>query len=70
MFQKNIISYPLIRTRTCAYQGVTYVVFRKILRTYKLTDPLKKLYASVFHMLLYVRKDIAGRITLHEFILN
>ena len=35
-----------------------------------MTDPLKKLYAPVFHMLLYVRKDIAGRITLHEFILN
>ena len=31
IFQKTNISYPLIRTRTCAYQGVRYICFlRKI----------------------------------------
>ena len=33
-FRKTNISYPLIRTRTCAYQGVKMLVFRKIMRTY------------------------------------
>ena len=31
-FPKNDISYPLIRTRTCAYQGVRNVCFSENLR--------------------------------------
>ena len=31
IFRKTIISYPLIRTCTCAYQGVRNFVFRKML---------------------------------------
>ena len=38
IFRKTNISYPLIRTRMCAYQEVRNV-FRKILRTYYLYDP-------------------------------
>ena len=30
IFRKAIVSYPLIRTRTCAYQGNKIFVFRKI----------------------------------------
>ena len=33
-FPKTNISYPLIRTRTCAYQELRNVSFSKILRTY------------------------------------
>ena len=32
IFRKTNISYPLIRTRTCAYQGVRKFVFRKTWR--------------------------------------
>ena len=32
IFRKTNISYPLIRTRTCAHQGVRMFVFRKIWR--------------------------------------
>ena len=46
IFRKTNISNPLVRTRTCAYQGVTVrirgiemLVFRKILRTYLMDDP-------------------------------
>ena len=34
IFRINDISYPLIPTRTCAYDGVRKLVFRNILRTY------------------------------------
>ena len=35
LFQKTNMSYPLIHTRMCAYQGVGYVsCFLKILRTF------------------------------------
>ena len=34
IFRKTNICYPLIRTRTCADQGVTNFSFQKILRTY------------------------------------
>ena len=40
MFRKTNISNPLIRTRTCAYQGVRNVSFSKHLRTYLMDDPL------------------------------
>ena len=33
-FRKTNISYPLIDTSTCAYQGIKMLVFWKILRTY------------------------------------
>ena len=33
IFRKTNISYPLVRTRTCAYQGVRNVSFENILRT-------------------------------------
>ena len=33
-FPKTSIAFPLTRTRMCAYQGVSSVSFRKILRTY------------------------------------
>ena len=39
-FQKNNIANPLIRTSTCAYHGGRDVVFRKILGTYLIDDPL------------------------------
>ena len=38
IFRKTNISNPLKRTRTCAYQGVRNVSFRKILRTYLMDD--------------------------------
>ena len=34
IFQKTDISYPLIRTRTCTYQGVRNVSFSEILSAY------------------------------------
>ena len=40
IFRETTISNPPIRTRTCAYQGVRNVSFRKILRTYLMNDPL------------------------------
>ena len=45
IFRKTNISNPLIRTRTCAYQGVKMLVFRKILGTYFTDDP----YVIIFH---------------------
>ena len=36
---KTNISYPLTRTRTCAYQKVRMVIFWKILRTHEMNDP-------------------------------
>ena len=39
IFQKTNIFDTLTRTRTCAYQGVRFVSFLKILRTYKINDP-------------------------------
>ena len=33
------VSNTLIHTRTCTYQGVRNVTFRKILRTYLMDDP-------------------------------
>ena len=39
IFRKANISNPLIRTRTCAYQGIRNVSFRKILRTYLMDGP-------------------------------
>ena len=41
IFWKTNISDPLIRTRTCAYQGGKNVCFRKILRTYLMDDPIQ-----------------------------
>ena len=38
-FQKTNISYPLIRTRTCAYQEVKNISFREILCSYWMNDP-------------------------------
>ena len=37
-FRKTNISYPLIRTHTCTYQGEKILVFRKLLRTYEMND--------------------------------
>ena len=34
IFLKTNSSYPLIRTRTCAYQGVRNISFRKVLQMY------------------------------------
>ena len=39
IFRKTNISYPLIRTRTCAYQGVRNVGFSENF-TYVLNDPI------------------------------
>ena len=39
MFRKTNISHLLIRTHTCAYQGLKMLVFRKILGTYLMDDP-------------------------------
>ena len=51
IFRKTNISYPLILTRTCAYQEVRKVIFRKILRTYVLTrwPPQQFLNLSLLH---------------------
>ena len=37
-FRKTNISHPLVRTRTCAYQGVRSISFWEILRTYLIDD--------------------------------
>ena len=41
IFRKSNISNPMILTRTCAYQGVKNVSFRKILRTSLMDDPYR-----------------------------
>ena len=42
IFRKTNISNPQIRTRTCAYQGLEMLVFRKILRTCLMDGPYEK----------------------------
>ena len=39
ILRKAYICNPLIRTRTCAFQGLEMLVFRKSLRTYLMDDP-------------------------------
>ena len=47
-FRKTNISYSHIGTRSCAYQEVRNVGFRKILSTYKKNDPLQ-CFKKVLH---------------------
>ena len=42
IFRKTNISNPLIRTLTCAYQGLEMLAFRKILRTCSMDGPCEK----------------------------
>ena len=44
--RKTAISYPLIRTRTCAYQGSEMLVFQNILRSCLMDDPSKITHLS------------------------
>ena len=39
ILRKAYICNPLIRTRTCAFQGLEMLVFRRSLRTYLMDDP-------------------------------
>ena len=54
--RKTNISNPLIRTRSCAYQGVRMLVFRKILRTYLMDGPLKKVKIEIHSSWLCYKK--------------
>ena len=40
ILRKAYICNPLIRTRTCAFQGLEMLVFRKSLRTYLMDTPI------------------------------
>ena len=52
-FPETNISKPLIRPRTCAYQGVRNI-FQNILRTYLMDGPPSKMYNKVLNTTLKV----------------
>ena len=55
MLRKTNIFYHLIRTRTCAYQGVKNNVFQKIFfLTHQLNDPLWSIDKSG---IIYIKKE-------------
>ena len=51
IFRKTNIFNPLISTRTCVYQELEILVFRKILRTYLMDDPFRELKTEFFNSL-------------------
>ena len=50
VYRKSNISYPLIRTRTCAYHGVGNVGFRKIGHAFLVTTALKFTQNSLYDL--------------------